>query len=112
MGMKFNDSDAIRHYNNATGTTITAGTAVAVGTGFVGVASRDIPPLTTGTLALEGVYTLPKPTGAGTDYARGSKVSLYNGQMVTGATGVAAGWVEEQPATTDATVAVLLWPGC
>jgi predicted RecA/RadA family phage recombinase len=111
MGMKFNDSDAIRHYNSTTGT-IAAGTAVAVGTGFVGVASRDIPPLTTGTLALEGVYMFPKPTGAGTDYARGSKVSLYLGNMVTGATGVGAGWVEEQPTTTSAEVAVLLWPGC
>ena len=111
MSMKFNDSKAIRHYNSTTGT-ILAGTAVAVGTTFVGVASRDFPPLTTGTLALEGIYTFPKPTGAGTDYARGSKVSLYLGNMVTGATGVAAGWVEEAPATTYATVAVLIWPGC
>ena len=36
---------------------------------------------------------------------------VFGAQAVTGATGVALGYVDEQPATTDATVAVLLWPG-
>jgi len=108
--IKFNDSDAMRYYNSTTGT-IAPGTPVTVGS-VPGVTMKAIPPLSTGTMALEGVFWLPKPTGAGTDYARGSKVSLFNGQMVTGATGVGFGWVEEAPATTDATVAVLLWPGC
>lgn len=111
MAQKYDTSDAIRHYNSTTGT-IPEGTPVAVGTSFVGVAQRPIPPLTTGTLALVGVHTLPKPTGAGTAITRGAKLSLFNGQMVTGATGVATGWAEEDAATTDNTVSVLIWPGC
>jgi predicted RecA/RadA family phage recombinase len=106
--MKRNDSESVRYLASGA---ITAGTVVPCGTTFCGLATRDIPASTTGTLSLEGVTFVAKPTGAGTDYARFSKVSLYLGQAVTGATGVPMGYVDEVPATTDATVAVLLWPG-
>jgi predicted RecA/RadA family phage recombinase len=105
--LKRNESDAMRYLASGA---ITAGTVVAIGS-VCGVATRDIAANTTGTISLEGTTLVPKPTGAGTDYARGSKVSLFGGQAVTGATGVALGYVDEQPATTDATVAVILWPG-
>jgi len=110
MALEFNTSAAVRHYNSTTAA-IAPGTPIAVGTSFVGVATREIPPLTTGTLELEGIHSLPKPTGAGTAVTRGAKVSLFGGQMLTGATGVGAGWAVEDAATTDATVMVLIWPG-
>jgi len=106
--LKRNESDVVRYLASGA---ITAGTVIPCGTTFCGLSTRDIPANSTGTLSLEGVTLVPKPTGAGTDYARFSKVSLFGGQAVTGATGVPLGYVDEQPATTDATVAVLLWPG-
>lgn len=101
------EGDVIR-YTPTTG--VAAGEAVAVGV-IVGVASRPIAANELGNLSVEGIFSVPKPTGSGTDYAQGSKVSLYNGQAVTGATGVAMGVVAEKPATTDTTVSVLLIPG-
>lgn len=101
------EGDKIR-YTPTTG--VAAGEAVAVGV-IVGVASRPIAANELGNLNVEGIFTIPKPTGAGTDYAQGAKVSLFNGQAVTGATGVGMGVVAEKPATTDNTVAVLLIPG-
>lgn len=106
--MTRNDSSSVRYLASGA---ITAGTVVPCGTTFCGLATRDIPANTTGSLDLMAVVNVPKPTGAGTNYARFSKVSLFGAQAVTGATGVAMGYVDEQPATTDATVAVLLWPG-
>lgn len=106
--MNRNDSSSVRYLASGA---ITAGTVVPCGTSFCGLATRDIPANTTGSLDLMAVTMVPKPTGAGTNYARFSKVYLYNSQAVTGATGVAMGYVDEVPATTDATVAVLLWPG-
>lgn len=95
-------------YTPTTG--VAAGEAVVVGS-IVGVASSPIAANELGSLNVEGVFSVPKPTGSGTDYAMGSKVSLYNGQAVTGATGTAMGYVAKKPATTDATVNVLLVPG-
>lgn len=95
-------------YTPTTG--VTVGDAIAVGS-IVGVADRPIPANTLGALAVCGVFSIAKPTGAGTNYAQGAKVSLYSGQAVTGATGTAMGYVWRQPATTDTTVDVLLVPG-
>jgi predicted RecA/RadA family phage recombinase len=89
---------------------IAAGDAVVIGS-IVGVASSPIAANTLGSLNVAGVFSIPKPTGAGTAYAQGSKVSLFNGQAVTGATGTAMGYVAKAPATTDTTVDVLLVPG-
>lgn len=101
------EGDKIR-YTPTTG--VAAGEAVVVGS-IVGVASRPIAANELGNLNVEGIFSVPKPTGAGTDYAQGSKVSLYNGLAVTGATGTAMGYVAAKPATTDNTVHVLLVPG-
>lgn len=95
-------------YTPTTG--VAVGEAVAVGA-IVGVASSPIAANELGSLNLDGVFSVPKPTGSGTDYALGSKVSLYLGQAVTGATGVAMGYVAKKPATTDVLVNVLLVPG-
>lgn len=95
-------------YTPTTG--VAAGEAVVVGS-IVGVASRPIAANELGNLNVAGIFTIPKPTGAGTNYAQGSKVSLFGGQAVTGATGVGIGFVAAQPATTDTTVQVLLVPG-
>jgi predicted RecA/RadA family phage recombinase len=95
-------------YTPATG--VAAGEAVVIGS-IVGVASSPIAANALGSVNIEGVFSIPKPTGAGTAYAQGSKVSLFNGQAVTGATGTAMGYVAKAPATSDATVDVLLVPG-
>ena len=101
------EGDKIR-YTPTTG--VAAGEAVVVGS-LVGVASRPIAATELGNLNVAGIFSIPKPTGAGTDYAQGSKVSLFNGQAVTGATGTGMGYVAAKPATTDNTVHVLLVPG-
>ena len=101
------EGDKIR-YTPTTG--VAAGEAVVVGS-IVGVASRPIVANELGNLNVKGIFSIPKPTGSGTDYAQGSKVSLYSGQAVTGATGTAIGYVAAKPATTDNTVHVLLVPG-
>jgi predicted RecA/RadA family phage recombinase len=89
---------------------VAAGDVIQVGK-IVTVAPRPIAANKLGAVAVEGVWALPKPTGAGTDYAQGSKVYWYSSQAVTGVTGVQAGYVVAAPATTDTTVKVLLFPG-
>lgn len=89
---------------------VAAGDVVVLGS-LVTVADRAIAANALGAVAVEGVFSFPKPTGAGTAYAQGSKVYWYQDQMVTGATGTAAGYVAKAPATGDATVDVLLVPG-
>lgn len=91
-------------------TGVAVGEAVVVGA-MVGVASSPIAANTLGALNVEGIYSIGKPTGAGTAIAQGAKVSLFNGQAVTGATGTAMGFAARAAATTDNTVDVLLVPG-
>jgi predicted RecA/RadA family phage recombinase len=95
-------------YTPTTG--VAAGDIVQVGK-LVTVAPRPIPANVLGAVAFEGVFAFPKPTGAGTDYAAGSKVYWYGNQAVTGATGVQAGYTVAAAATTDTTVRVTLFPG-
>lgn len=92
------------------GSAVAAGDVVVLGS-LVTVAPRAIAANEKGAVCVEGVFSFPKPTGSGTNYAQGAKVYWYGSQMVTGATGTAAGYVADQPATTDATVNVLLVPG-
>ena len=89
---------------------VAAGDVVVIGS-LVTVADSAIAANTLGAVYSKGVFSMPKPTGSGTDYAQGSKVYYYNSQIVTGVTGTAAGFVAKKPATTDTTVDVLLWPG-
>lgn len=99
-----------RMIDHTPGSAVAAGDVVVINK-LVTVAPRPIAANALGAVAVEGVFALPKPTGAGTDYAKGSKVYFYNSQAVTGVTGVQAGYVVEAPATTDAIVKVLLFPG-
>lgn len=92
------------------GSAVAAGDVVAINK-LVGVAPRPIAANALGAIAVEGVFVFPKPTGAGTDYAAGSKVYWFNNQAVTGVTGVQAGYTVEAVATTANTVKVLLFPG-
>ncbi len=95
-------------YTPTTG--VAAGEVVTIGS-LVTVADSAIAANTLGAVHVQGVFNMPKPTGAGTNYAQGSKVYWFNSQIVTGVTGSVAGFVAKQPATTAATVDVLLWPG-
>jgi predicted RecA/RadA family phage recombinase len=95
-------------YTPSTG--VAAGDAVVVGS-MVGVASRPIAANELGALNVEGVFSIVKPTGAGTAIAQGAKVYLYQSQAVTGATGTVMGFAAKAAATTDNTVDVLLVPG-
>jgi predicted RecA/RadA family phage recombinase len=107
VGNYVQDGDLIDHTPVAA---VSAGQVVQIGN-LVTVAPRPIAAGALGAVAVEGVFFLPKPTGSGTNYAAGSKVYWYSSQAVTGATGVQAGYVVEQPATTDSQVKVLLFPG-
>ncbi len=107
MGAYVQDGDLIDYTPVSA---VSAGDVIQIGT-MVGVAPRPIAAGALGAVAVEGVFYIPKPTGAGTDYALGAKVYLYGSQAVTGVTGVQAGYVAAKPATTDAAVKVKLWPG-
>lgn len=99
-------------------TGIPAGKPYPLGESVVGIVDRPIPAGTLGAVDLTPgrVVPLAKPTGPGTDYAAFSVVALYpvsvDGQVVTGATGARLGIVARQPAASDATVDVLVFPGC
>jgi len=92
-------------YTPTTG--VAAGEAVAVGV-IVGVASRPIVANELGNLDVAGIFSITAPTGV---IAQGAKVSLYQGQAVTGSTGVGMGVAAIAKASGDATVSVLLIPG-
>ena len=92
-------------YTPTTG--VAAGEAVVVGS-IVGVASRPIAANELGNLNVEGIFSITAPAGV---IAQGAKVSLFGGQAVTGATGVAMGYAAAAKANGDATVSVLLCPG-
>ena len=88
---------------------VTGGQPIQLGN-MLTVAPRPIAANALGAVTVQRVWALPKPTGAGTDYAQGASVYWYNSQAVTGVTGIKAGYVAKKPATTDTTVSVLLWP--
>lgn len=66
------------------GATITSGMIVKVGSLF-GVAVTDVANGAEGTLALKGVFTLPKTTGAGTAIAVGGPAYFDTSAAATGA---------------------------
>ena len=92
-------------YTPTTG--VAAGEAVAVGV-IVGVASNPIAANELGNLNVAGIFSITAPSGV---IAQGAKVSLYQGQAVTGSTGVGMGVAAIAKASGDATVSVLLIPG-
>lgn len=52
------------------------GTMVAIGTGMVGIADRPIAANELGALAVTGLWFVDKATGAGTDFAVGTRLYL------------------------------------
>jgi len=58
------------------GSATAVGTMVAIGTGMVGIADRPIAANEKGALAIEGLFFVDKATGAGTDFAVGTKLYL------------------------------------
>ena len=81
-------------YTNSSGSTISAGAVVAVGN-IIGIACADIANGASGALAIEGVFVVPKASGAsGHAIAQGEKV-LWD----TSAAKFDLGWAT--PATGD-----------
>lgn len=91
-----------------------AGGAVVVIGDLVGIAPRDIPANTTGSVALEGVYKIPKATGAGTAIGAGVKVYWDAAAGVAKLSGVSLpmiGYSIVAAGTTDDAVEVKLARG-
>ncbi len=63
MTMKYVQDGDVLEYTNASGSTIAAGTPVVMGN-IIGVALTDIADGSTGSVAIEGVFMLPKVTGS------------------------------------------------
>lgn len=73
MSSYVSKGDTIEHTPQAA---VAVGAMVAIGTGMVGVADRPIAAGELGGLVVEGVFAVDKATGAGTDFAVGSRVFL------------------------------------
>ena len=99
-------------------TGISVGKPYPLGSLVAGIVDRPIAANTPGAVDLTPGrrVILPKPTGAGTNYAQFAAAYLYpatvDGQVVTGATGIKLGIIGAAPATGDSTVEVIMFPGC
>jgi len=69
------NSGEVIMYTNSTGSTITAGTVIAIGK-ICGIAINDIANLATGAVSLKGCYTLTKKTA--TDVIPQGTVLVYD----------------------------------
>lgn len=92
---------------------VAVGTMVAIGSGMVGIADRPIAAGELGALAVEGVFSVDKATGAGSDHAVGTKLYLNTstGKAVATSNSGAyppVGVVLVQPGVNDAEVLVKL----
>lgn len=74
----------VADYTNSSGSTIAAGSIVAIG-GRIGVAAVDIPASETGSAYISGVHRLPKDTGA---IGQGDAIDfdVSKGKVTTGLT--------------------------
>jgi len=63
MATNFKQEGDILYYANSSGSTIASGAVVVMGN-IIGVALEDIANGSTGSVAVEGVFTLPKVTGS------------------------------------------------
>ena len=100
-----------RYVDYTPGSAVSAG-AVVVQADLVGVAVRDIPANTLGVLAVEGVFTFPKATGASTAIAVGTTVYWASGTSTATATATSnklIGKVVKAAVDADATVLVKLF---
>ena len=71
MTTKYVQDGDVLEYTNASGSTITSGTPVVMGN-IIGVALVDIANGASGSVAIRGVFTLPKVTGSA--WTLGSKL--------------------------------------
>ena len=100
-----------RYVDYTPGSAVSAG-AVVVQADLVGVAVRDIPANALGVLAVEGVFTFPKATGASTAIAVGTTVYWASGTSTATATATSnklIGKVFKAAVDADATVLVKLF---
>ncbi len=90
----------------AGGSAVAAGGVVVIGS-LVAVAPRPIAANAAGSVAIDGVFSLPCSTGA--TGAQGSAINWYATSGIADAsTGVAAGKLAKARAAADATVHVIL----
>lgn len=109
MAQNYIECGDVFQYTNATGATITAGTVVKIGS-VVGVALVDIADGATGSVMTEGVFSLPKATGAGWsvgDTLYWDDTAKKFTKTDTGNT--FAGYAFEAAASGDTTGLVKLW---
>ncbi|KJS36674.1 MAG: hypothetical protein VR70_13805 [Rhodospirillaceae bacterium BRH_c57] len=86
-------------YTNGTGAAIASGDAVVIG-GQIGVAAVDIADGATGTVSMEGVYSLPKTAGAAIALGDAAIWDVSAGAFVPSSA---------TPATGDVSKAVVAW---
>lgn len=87
---KFVQEGQTLNYANASGSTISAGSVVVIGN-QIGVAVNDIADGASGPLAMEGVFSLPKVSGAviaqGEDVAWDVSAGKFDDNLMTPASG-------------------------
>jgi predicted RecA/RadA family phage recombinase len=116
MTTKFVQEGKVIDYANSSGSTITAGTALAVGH-MVGVALADIANGSSGPVAIEGCFTVPKVSAA--VWVQGEKLiwdesaDAFDDSAATPATGDLTGAAIAMAAGANAetTAVVKLTPG-
>lgn len=110
MGSKVQEG---RQIDYTPGSAVTAGQVVVQG-GLVGVANSDIPANTPGSLSIEGVWKLPKGTGAGKDILVGEKVywntTLFQAIQLASGSMPLAGVAIATAGTADEFVSVKMTP--
>jgi predicted RecA/RadA family phage recombinase len=93
------------NWTNSTPALVRSGSIVAVGA-IIGIAVSDIPPTTTGSVAIEGVYELPKASGA--EIKQGEKVFAKEGVITKTAGDTYAGIAYETAAATALKVRIVI----
>ncbi len=90
MATNFVQDGAVMDYVNGTGAAIDAGAVVAIGN-IIGIALVDIANGDTGSVAIEGCFTVPKVTGA--EFVQGEKLlwDVSAGKFDDGAASPATG---------------------
>lgn len=110
MTSRYIQKGASIDFKNATEEKINAGDMVAIGKARTGIAATDIVVGATGTVAVEGVFAVPKDTS--TEVKQGD--ALYfnaEGKKVTKTdSDVPAGWAVADAATADTEVLMKLEP--
>lgn len=86
MARNYNQPGNVLTYENGTGAMIAAGAVVSMGD-TVGIALTAIPSGESGSVGVEGVFTVPKAAGAA--WAQGKKLNFVGGSFRTTATAAA-----------------------